>query len=149
MQSARPDTSPTTSLTLPDEVAVTDAVVEEVDPDTVVARAAEEADAQQASLEHVPITTSDSLGMMMAELPRCMEIKTTATPMTGTINPTTTAPTAAIRTSFTTTQQLPRAPIMVVTCTNASCTKPEGVGSMMNRTIPFDVPAAAAHVAVF
>ena len=39
------------------------------------------------------------------------------------------------RTSFTTSQQLPTTPRMDATCTNVSPTKPEGVGSMTNRTI--------------
>jgi len=120
--------------TLPDEVAV-DAVVEEVDPDAVAAGVAEVDKDQQVSSGHILRMTNDSLVIKTAELPRHMEIKITAILMDGTTHPIVTARTAVTRTSFMTSQQLLRTPRMVATCTNVSPTEPEGVGSMMNRTI--------------
>jgi len=94
---ARPGTLPT----LPDEVVV-DAVKDEVDPGAVAGAVVEVEEDQQESLEHALRTTNASLIMTTAELPRRTEIKTTATRMAGTTHPIMTAPTAVIRTSFTT-----------------------------------------------
>ena len=78
--------------------------------------------------------TNAALVMAIAEQPKRTEIKIIATHMAETTHPPMTAQIAVTRTSFTTSQQLLTTPRMVVTCTNMSPTKPEGVGSMMNRT---------------
>ena len=57
LQSVRPTSPKTTTLTLLDEEAEVDAVEEETE--RVEAKAEAMADAHQASLEHVPIKTSD------------------------------------------------------------------------------------------
>ena len=76
LQSVRPASKIT--LTLLEEEVVVD-VVEEEQEEVERVEAEATADAHPASLEHVPIKTSDILGMMMTELPKRMEIKTTAT----------------------------------------------------------------------
>jgi len=106
-------------------------VVDIVEEEVVVADAL--ADVHLISSEHFWIKTRDSLDLMMAEQPKLLEIKTTATHTDGTTTLVMTVATAATQICTMRSQQQQPTPKMNATCTSDSPNKSGGVGSMMKR----------------